>query len=155
MFPGRDRINPMTPRQLNGICHMAAELAGLPNWVAPHTLRHSFATHLLEQNTGAAWRHANRDHVGLLQLKVMSAMSCHDVFERDLTLVVETQIDPGMDLIVNSTRDRNASGHSDAFDMRSDILANACSAIAMLWWNGSLSKYRKPKPKKTLGLSWK
>ena len=48
MFPGRDRINPMTTRQLNRICHMAAELAGLPNWVAPHTLRHSFATHLLD-----------------------------------------------------------------------------------------------------------
>jgi integrase len=37
MFPGRDRISPRTTRQLNRVCHMAAERAGLPKWVAPHT----------------------------------------------------------------------------------------------------------------------
>jgi integrase len=29
MFPGRNRISPMTTRQLNRVCHMAAELASL------------------------------------------------------------------------------------------------------------------------------
>jgi integrase len=38
MFPGRDRINPMTTRQLNRVCHMAAELAGLPP-SNPHSAR--------------------------------------------------------------------------------------------------------------------
>ena len=42
---------PITTRQLNRACHAAAEDAGLGRWVSPHTLRHSFATHLLEQHT--------------------------------------------------------------------------------------------------------
>ncbi len=51
LFPGRDPINPMTTRQLTRACHAAAHMAEITKCVTPHTLRHSFATHLLEQNT--------------------------------------------------------------------------------------------------------
>jgi site-specific recombinase XerD len=39
----------MSTRQLNRICHAAAQAAGINKHVSPHTLRHSYATHLLEQ----------------------------------------------------------------------------------------------------------
>ncbi len=51
LFPGRNPVQPMTTRQLHRACRSAAAAAGIENNVSPHTLRHSFATHLLEQNT--------------------------------------------------------------------------------------------------------
>src|SRR5215470_1995208 len=50
LFPGRDPAQPMTTRQLNRACHAAAQMAEINKHVSLHTLRHSFATHLLEQN---------------------------------------------------------------------------------------------------------
>ena len=48
LFPGRNPANPLSTRQLNHACHAAADAAGLERRVSMHTLRHSFATHLLE-----------------------------------------------------------------------------------------------------------
>lgn len=49
LFPGMNPVNPISTRQLNRMITEAAESAKLTPSVSMHVLRHSFATHLLEQ----------------------------------------------------------------------------------------------------------
>src|SRR5580700_743836 len=49
LFPGRP-VEPLSARQLCRVVRAAAQAAGITKRVSPHTLRHSFATHLLEQD---------------------------------------------------------------------------------------------------------
>lgn len=51
LFPGLDPTAPLSTRQLNRMCKVAAAAAELDQRISMHTLRHSFATHLLEQHT--------------------------------------------------------------------------------------------------------
>ena len=51
LFPGREPDRPVAPRTVQMVCQRALEASGLSKHVHMHTLRHSFATHLLEAGT--------------------------------------------------------------------------------------------------------
>jgi len=50
LFPGQNPINPMSTRQLSRAFHLARKAARIDKAVSLHSLRHAFATHLLEHH---------------------------------------------------------------------------------------------------------
>lgn len=51
LFPGQNSSQPISTRTIQAAFNDAKKIAGITKKVTPHTLRHSFATHLIEQGT--------------------------------------------------------------------------------------------------------
>ncbi len=51
LFPGQGKSGYVTPTTVRQVFRKACDQVGLGRWCTPHTLRHSFATHLLEHGT--------------------------------------------------------------------------------------------------------
>ena len=87
LFPGYKPGRPLTTRQLNRLFHATVAATGITKPVTPHSLRHSFATHLLERG---------------VDIRVIQALLGHDKLE---TTARYTRVATGMISAVDSPLD--------------------------------------------------
>jgi integrase/recombinase XerD len=96
LFPGRGEHRPLTTRQFGRMFKETAKAAGLRKTLCLHTLRHSFATHLLERGT---------------DIRLIQALLGHDKLEttarytRVATGII-AKIESPLDLLSQSRRKR-------------------------------------------------
>ena len=93
LFPGGRPGRPLTPRQFGRLFHEAAVSAGITKPVTLHSLRHSFATHLLERGT---------------DIRVIQALLGHDKLD---TTARYTRVATGMIANVESPLEQLSKPH--------------------------------------------
>ncbi|HMB75632.1 MAG TPA: site-specific integrase [Kiloniellaceae bacterium] len=97
LFPGRNRVDPISTRQFNRAFGVARDFAGIKKTVSPHTLRHSFATHLLEGGTDIRVIQVLLGHAKLETTTIYTKVATKTI--RDVTspldLLVRREAGPG------------------------------------------------------------
>lgn len=79
LFPGRDEDRPINPTTLHAACRSAVKAAGLAKHVTLHTLRHSFATHLLENGADIRVIQALLGHANLSSTARYTQVASHTI----------------------------------------------------------------------------
>jgi len=75
LFPGQDTTKPINTDTLQAACRATRAAAGLTKPVTVHTLRHSFATHLLESGTDIRIIQALLGHANLASTALYTRVS--------------------------------------------------------------------------------
>ena len=88
LFPGRFADQPVVPATIRLACQQARRRAGISKPVTPHSLRHAFATHLLESGTDVRTIQLLLGHRSLATtsryLKVATSTICATISPFDL-----------------------------------------------------------------------
>jgi integrase/recombinase XerD len=96
LFPSTDSTRPISPKAVYLICRGAAQRAGISKPIHPHSLRHAFATHLLEAGVNLRTiqillGHANLEttarYLHVADVAVRSTASPLDSLDLDLTSI--------------------------------------------------------------------
>ncbi len=75
LFEGQERSKPITTRSFQKVMKKSAELAKINRKVCFHTLRHSFATHLLEAGTDLRYIQDLLGHTSILTTEIYTHVS--------------------------------------------------------------------------------
>ena len=79
LFPGNKGDRPISRRSIHRICIKARIMAGIAKNVTPHTLRHSYATHLLEAGTNVRVIQLLLGHSSLRTTEIYTHVSTGDL----------------------------------------------------------------------------